>query len=136
MSEMWVFVLKRNAGYEVRISDGRSDVCSSELESAPGAGRWFVALPLWNRPCPSTGSLGLHSSSLSTASVLVSRPAAGYRRATPRTARDGSRSEEHTSELQSLMRISYAVFCLNKKNVTNKTQDDRTHTIPIDKLHT
>src|SRR3546814_7912563 len=28
---------------------------------------------------------------------------------------DGERSEEHTSELQSLMRISYAVFCLNKK---------------------
>src|SRR3546814_3586959 len=28
---------------------------------------------------------------------------------------DGARSEEHTSELQSLMRISYAVFCLNKK---------------------
>src|SRR3546814_10249240 len=28
----------------------------------------------------------------------------------------GSRSEEHTSELQSLMRISYAVFCLKKKN--------------------
>src|SRR3546814_4135336 len=30
-------------------------------------------------------------------------------------ARDGQRSEEHTSELQSLMRISYAVFCLKKK---------------------
>src|SRR3546814_2937493 len=29
------------------------------------------------------------------------------------------RSEEHTSELQSLMRISYAVFCLKKKNLTN-----------------
>src|SRR3546814_4250945 len=29
--------------------------------------------------------------------------------------RDGDRSEEHTSELQSLMRISYAVFCLKKK---------------------
>src|SRR3546814_1941148 len=29
---------------------------------------------------------------------------------------DGVRSEEHTSELQSLMRISYAVFCLKKKN--------------------
>src|SRR3546814_8245157 len=28
------------------------------------------------------------------------------------------RSEEHTSELQSLMRISYAVFCLKKKNIT------------------
>src|SRR3546814_5558151 len=31
-----------------------------------------------------------------------------------------SRSEEHTSELQSLMRISYAVFCLKKKTVANK----------------
>src|SRR3546814_3798733 len=30
------------------------------------------------------------------------------------------RSEEHTSELQSLMRISYAVFCLKKKNTKNK----------------
>src|SRR3546814_5812323 len=29
------------------------------------------------------------------------------------------RSEEHTSELQSLMRISYAVFCLNKKKINN-----------------
>src|SRR3546814_983689 len=36
--------------------------------------------------------------------------------------RNGSRSEEHTSELQSLMRISYAVFCLNtKKNQTADT---------------
>src|SRR3546814_9516000 len=37
------------------------------------------------------------------------------------------RSEEHTSELQSLMRISYAVFCLKnkKKNVASKT--DKTH---------
>src|SRR3546814_1043345 len=33
----------------------------------------------------------------------------------------GERSEEHTSELQSLMRISYAVFCLNKKKKTNNT---------------
>src|SRR3546814_5354417 len=34
--------------------------------------------------------------------------------------RDAERSEEHTSELQSLMRISYAVFCLKKKNQTQK----------------
>src|SRR3546814_3670603 len=32
---------------------------------------------------------------------------------------DGQRSEEHTSELQSLMRISYAVFCLKKKKQNN-----------------
>src|SRR3546814_3420860 len=35
---------------------------------------------------------------------------------------DRTRSEEHTSELQSLMRISYAVFCLKKKKKTNTTQ--------------
>src|SRR3546814_6027733 len=34
-------------------------------------------------------------------------------------AQDGSRSEEHTSELQSLMSISYAVFCLKKKKYKN-----------------
>src|SRR3546814_8706592 len=39
------------------------------------------------------------------------------RRLTIRSSR--TRSEEHTSELQSLMRISYAVFCLKKKKTTN-----------------
>src|SRR3546814_2224721 len=34
------------------------------------------------------------------------------------------RSEEHTSELQSLMRISYAVFCLKKKNNTDTSHTD------------
>src|SRR3546814_2080073 len=38
------------------------------------------------------------------------------------------RSEEHTSELQSLMRISYAVFCLKKKNANNKI--DRAQHVP------
>src|SRR3546814_5552222 len=40
----------------------------------------------------------------------------------------GIRSEEHTSELQSLMRISYAVFCLKKKKYTN-TNYSQTHNI-------
>src|SRR3546814_6667878 len=39
-----------------------------------------------------------------------------------------SRSEEHTSELQSLMRISYAVFCLKKKNKTD--QENNRHNNP------
>src|SRR3546814_9819633 len=43
----------------------------------------------------------------------------------------GERSEEHTSELQSLMRISYAVFCLKKKKHTEK---DKTHTIKSNTL--
>src|SRR3546814_3330963 len=38
------------------------------------------------------------------------------------------RSEEHTSELQSLMRISYAVFCLKKKKQINNTTQILTHT--------
>src|SRR3546814_3023133 len=51
-------------------------------------------------------------------------------------ARDHRRSEEHTSELQSLMRISYAVFCLKKKKVepteishhtTTHTNENNTH---------
>src|SRR3546814_5878045 len=37
-----------------------------------------------------------------------------------RVVPDGERSEEHTSELQSLMRISYAVFCLKKKTKASK----------------
>src|SRR3546814_4341446 len=41
----------------------------------------------------------------------------------PSTVRTQLRSEEHTSELQSLMRISYAVFCLKKKN----KDDTRAH---------
>src|SRR3546814_5019582 len=46
------------------------------------------------------------------------------RAAQRRRARQGGRSEEHTSELQSLMRISYAVFCL--KNKTHKTTNIHT----------
>src|SRR3546814_9470803 len=61
---------------------------------------------------------------------LVSDNRALHRRCIPRPVRAGCaasppvRSEEHTSELQSLMRISYAVFCLKKKNpqTTNTRQ--------------
>src|SRR3546814_9522243 len=57
------------------------------------------------------------------------RNAAGhvFHRAQPSHRRAGDRSEEHTSELQSLMRISYAVFCLKKKKKkhTKKSLDDK-----------
>src|SRR3546814_5693063 len=49
-----------------------------------------------------------------TAAVLLSLNGADA--CTARRPNASSRSEEHTSELQSLMRISYAVFCLKKKN--------------------
>src|SRR3546814_8737965 len=57
---------------------------------------------------PRTGTSNSHIPSAST-TVVCSRP---------------RRSEEHTSELQSLMRISYAVFCLKKK--TQETQNQTT----------
>src|SRR3546814_3391544 len=54
-------------------------------------------------------------------------------RATKANLPGSARSEEHTSELQSLMRISYAVFCLKKKNTSyNKTH----HTMPLHLNHT
>src|SRR3546814_7570515 len=43
----------------------------------------------------------------------------------------GNRSEEHTSELQSLLRLSYAVFCLNKQNTTIKNK----HAKQIESAH-
>src|SRR3546814_4502812 len=43
--------------------------------------------------------------------------------------RDCARSEEHTSELQSLMRISYAVFCLKKKQPNRKSRLGQTQRI-------
>src|SRR3546814_1944160 len=48
----------------------------------------------------------------------IGRPVAGK---TGTTSSNKDRSDEHTSELQSLMRISYAVFCLKKKKENNKT---------------
>src|SRR3546814_5440624 len=47
---------------------------------------------------------------------------------------DTSRSEEHTSELQSLMRISYAVFCLKKKTKKRRKKDE-THTLQCTRTH-
>src|SRR3546814_1848578 len=51
----------------------------------------------------------------------------GYQQRIPYTGDTGNRSEEHTSELQSLMRISYAVFCLKKKKKNNKNNTHKTN---------
>src|SRR3546814_4447408 len=80
--------------------------------------------------------------------VLVSGGQRGCRHAHPqgRVDRDIERSEEHTSELQSLMRISYAVFCLKKKKKFTKittlqsathieTMSNTTHTYTNTPIH-
>src|SRR3546814_4018987 len=58
----------------------------------------------------------LVQSALSCITRLLAAIASGPLPAICFASASAARSEEHTSELQSLMRISYAVFCLNKKN--------------------
>src|SRR3546814_5714271 len=114
----------------MRISDWSSDVCSSDLSSivqpAAPAGAAAPESPRDTRRNPprwSEGMLSLHhgdrdDAGIRALSVPAARlPAGRLYHPHGRTGdRHGTgRSEEHTSELQSLMRISYAVFCLKKK---------------------
>src|SRR3546814_3624973 len=70
---------------------------------------------------------GLPSSSTTPLPALATSLIAARRLQRPGTV-TSSRSEEHTSELQSLMRISYAVFCLKKKKEHTTKQHVSTHT--------
>src|SRR3546814_10280224 len=117
----------------MRISDWSSDVCSSDL---PSITRTRMTTPRYGSYQLST-SIALSGASrsplgggirLTTASSTSVMPIPDL--ALVSTASDASspmissisalRSEEHTSELQSLMRISYAVFFLEKKNIHYK----------------
>src|SRR3546814_9978047 len=136
------FFFKQKTAYEMRISDWSSDVCSSDLRLAdravdladddaavfPGvAGGGDVidaqlgAQPaaLLRRPVVRVGLGGgvVRIKQLAQLGARVVRAAgrAGDVGAAEYHATAAQRSEEHTSELQSLMRISYAVFCLKKK---------------------
>src|SRR3546814_6771788 len=88
----------------MRISDWSSDVCSSDLDL-----RSRLRDP---RTPGQPGGLSRHGRQGGADLRRIWRPA--HRR--------DLRSEEHTSELQSLMRISYAVFCLKKKNIKNQNK--------------
>src|SRR3546814_9761779 len=129
----------------MRISDWSSDVCSSDLVVLVG-GRCADQLTVekdldqvvaravaegdarrQHVPCGRVDVGRQRPVTLREAEVerqaLVVRPFAGSRsRFGYRNAEPGARhrSEEHTSELQSLMRISYAVFCLKKKKNTHQ----------------
>src|SRR3546814_7752606 len=87
--------------------------------SAHRSARWAKTALSWLKP----------SSTIFTCSFLTQpTPALSY-------AVRRARSEEHTSELQSLMRISYAVFCLKKKNQQNVHQLCKTTLQEINKIH-
>src|SRR3546814_3752867 len=103
----------------MRISDWSSDVCSSDLDSARDFGVRRCGDHLRDRaPHPSACSNqsdARHGLAPFVLSCLMT-PMDDIRNIVILTGAGISRSEEHTSELQSLMRISYAVFCLKKKN--------------------
>src|SRR3546814_6236605 len=103
----------------MRISDWSSDVCSSDLDYRVWSGGVECGAG-WLRRSEASGKLYV--------SLTLEAPEFGPRRIYANLGRAAGqdnpdvyallwnpRSEEHTSELQSLMRISYAVFCLKKK---------------------
>src|SRR3546814_4147529 len=106
----------------MRISDWSSDVCSSDLLVAVHVGQHeiqdddvvIVELPDLKAVFAHIGRVAHialraehHLDALGSGGIVLDK--------------QNSRSEEHTSELQSLMRISYAVFCWNKKNTNLNT---------------
>src|SRR3546814_10804502 len=107
----------------MRISDWSSDVCSSDLNNvsrfAQRAGkdcrslkhRYFYPREAVKPPYAIKSRHHMSEARLRFADHVLSAAYGAKRRR--------ARSEEHTSELQSLMRISYAVFCLKKKNQYN-----------------
>src|SRR3546814_962862 len=119
------FFFKQKTAYEMRISDWSSDVCSSDLpgrtEDLPidVQGTAFQQA-VWEalRAIPP-------GETRSYAQIAAAMGKPGAIRAAGSACGD-NRSEEHTSELQSLMRISYAVFCLKKKN-NHKTNISNVH---------
>src|SRR3546814_5407354 len=122
----------------MRISDWSSDVCSSDLfgfsmsacigchscEVACAEQNGLPAGTVWRRvgeveggAFPDTRRLQISMSCnhCLDAACLNGCPTNAYEKLDNGVVAHHARSEEHTSELQSLMRISYAVFCLKKK---------------------
>src|SRR3546814_10469382 len=135
-----VVFFKQNTAYELRISDCSSDVCSSDLA--------FIAAVDFLRVVGQLDRLDqrsafqrlpgtLHGQVLDQRYLIAIREKIAHGIANldmvgllplalQLTRRN--RSEEHTSELQSLMRISYAVFCLKQKKQTNANTTHNTNT--------
>src|SRR3546814_4407425 len=126
------FFFKQKTAYEMRISDWSSDVCSSDLLLVHrGAHAGLPAAQGARQPQRRTAGRARRGA----AHLRAARPRArGAGRAGCAAGADTGRrdplrgrlvrlwrSEEHTSELQSLMRISYAVFCLKQKTTKTTT---------------
>src|SRR3546814_9657919 len=98
----------------MRISDWSSDVCSSDLRAWSPHPRSAAQLRCANDDRLVQVRQG--SGAGNDQADHMAWPRQPRSHLLVYRGRSGTRSEEHTSELQSLMRISYAVFCLKKKN--------------------
>src|SRR3546814_4698359 len=105
----------------MRISDWSSDVCSSDLLAATHTSRYdaqiFPDTPVESRLAVLGDTGWAPKWKVVTRLTWIH----GNTLSATLNGRYISRSEEHTSELQSLMRISYAVFCLKKKTTQTYT---------------
>src|SRR3546814_5653687 len=129
LQSLFFFFFKQKTAYEMRISDWSSDVCSSDLDEQCARRRdgddgrrnhpaWRPpARPGRSGPAGRGGRLGGYAGDRDRGYGAYPAQAGGC-------ARAADRLEEHTSELQSLMRTSYAVFCWKKKtNQPHNTPD-------------
>src|SRR3546814_2052523 len=92
----------------------------------------LVVLSRWLDPGGFTRAMTLLFASANVGSLLATSPLSA---ANDLVGWRATRSEEHTSELQSLMRISYAVFCLKKKKIQKKyTKETNPHRISRGKV--
>src|SRR3546814_1329953 len=127
---MFFFFFKQKTAYEMRISDWSSDVCSSDLkpttripafvERAHGGKHFIDRYGAFCARGFAKRRLVSHGRSIRCPGCEDGTLHFGFQIRMPRNIKGVKktcvglrhRSEEHTSELQSLMRISYAVFCL------------------------
>src|SRR3546814_4312198 len=113
----------------MRISDWSSDVCSSDLLLVEHLAHMHAAQSLVQRAAGEAErrradcgaeDVEIAHGDLEALARFADQVASGYHAvAELEPAERTRRSEEHTSELQSLMRISYPVFCLTTKNKTH-----------------
>src|SRR3546814_4110878 len=125
-----IFFFRQKTAYDLRIMDWSSDVCSSDLSVGNARHHAEIVGDQDERKPELLPQVGQHAQNLrldsdierrrglvSDQQLRIAHQCHRDHHALAQSPRElvRVRSEEHTSELQSLMRISYAVFCLKKK---------------------